>query len=78
MIGIEKDWAAADGGPRAGELWKFSRPGWCPSRGTGLVLQVLGPLHPDDFPVYEMLVDGEKITAEDEHMEKRIGERNTA
>ena len=42
-----------------------------------MVLQVLGPLHPDDFPVYEMLVDGERVTTEDEHMEQRVGKRNT-
>ena len=86
MIGIEKDWAvdcwAADGGPRAGELWKFSKPGWCPSSGTGLVIQILrpGPGIPgrqDDFTVYELLVDGEVETAEPECMEEKVGQRNT-
>jgi hypothetical protein len=77
MIGIEKIGPAMDREPRVGELWKFSRPGWCPSTGTGLVVEALGALHPDDFPVYEMLVNGGYITTEDEHMEERIGQRNT-
>jgi hypothetical protein len=82
MIGIEQDVSSLGDRPRIGELWKFSKPGWCPSSGTGLVIQILrpGPGIPgrqDDFTVYELLVDGEVETAEPECMEEKVGQRNT-